>query len=48
MKNITAPAVTIECGFLSNPEECAKLQQDSYQTRIALAIVSGFEIYNRG
>ena len=48
MKNIAAPAVTIECGFLSNPEECAKLQQDSYQTRIALAIVSGFEIYNRG
>lgn len=48
MKNISAPAVTIECGFLSNPEECAKLQQDSYQTRIALAIVSGFENYNRG
>lgn len=48
MKNISAPAVTIECGFLSNPEECAKLQQDPYQTRIALAIVSGFEIYNRG
>ena len=48
MKNIAAPAVTIECGFLSNPEECAKLQQDDYQTRIALAIVSGYEIYNRG
>ena len=48
MKNISAPAVTIECGFLSNPEECAKLQQDGYQTRIALAIVSGYEIYNRG
>lgn len=48
MKNITAPAVTIECGFLSNAEECAKLQQDPYQTRIALAIVSGYEIYNRG
>jgi len=48
MKNITAPAVIIECGFLSNPEECANLQQDSYQTRIALAIVSGFENYNRG
>ena len=48
MKNISSPAVIIECGFLSNPEECAKLQQDSYQTRIALAIVSGFENYNRG
>ena len=48
MKNISAPAVTIECGFLSNPEECAKLQQDDYQTKIALAIVSGYEVYNRG
>lgn len=48
MKNIQSPAVTIECGFLSNPEECAKLQQDDYQTKIALAIVSGYEVYNRG
>ena len=48
MKNISAPAVTIECGFLSNPQECALLQQDSYQTKIALAIVNGFEYYNRG
>ena len=48
MKNIGAPAVTVECGFLSNPEECAKLQQDQYQTKIALAIVSGYETYDRG
>lgn len=48
MKNIGAPAVTVECGFLSNPEECAKLQQDDYQTKIALALVSGYEVYNRG
>ena len=48
MKNIQSPAVTIECGFLSNPEECAKLQQDDYQTKLALAIVSGYERYIRG
>ncbi len=48
MKNISAPAVTIECGFLSNQEECKKLQDDGYQTKIALAIVSGYEGYNRG
>ena len=48
MKNITGPAVTVECGFLSNPEECAKLQRDQYQTTIALAIVSGYETYDRG
>lgn len=48
MKNITGPAVTIECGFLSNPDECTRLQQDQYQTKIALAIVSGYETYVRG
>lgn len=48
MKNIAGPAVTIECGFLSNPDECARLQQDQYQTKIALAIVSGYETYVRG
>lgn len=42
MKNITAPAVTIECGFLSNPEECTLLQQETYQTKIALAIACGY------
>lgn len=46
MKNITAPAVTIECGFLSNPQECEKLQDGVYQTKVALAIVSGFQMYN--
>ena len=48
MKNISSPAVTIECGFLSNPDECTLLQQDSYQTLLALAIVNGYEIYDRG
>lgn len=47
MKNITSPAVTVECGFLSNPEECALLQQERYQTKIALAIACGY-LENRG
>lgn len=45
MKNINAPAVTIECGFLSNEREEALLQQDSYQTKIALAIACGYIQY---
>ncbi len=45
MKNINAPAVTIECGFLSNDREEALLQQDSYQTKIALAIACGYIQY---
>lgn len=47
MENIASPAVTIECGFLSNPAECALLQQEPYQIKIALAIVSGY-LENRG
>ncbi len=45
MKSIQSPAVTIECGFLSNEEECIKLQQDSYQSRIAIAISIGYLEY---
>lgn len=45
MKNIASPAVTIECGFLSNPEEELKLRSDEYQTHIALAITKGYIDY---
>ena len=51
MKNLLSPAVTVECGFLSNPEECARLQQEDYQMKIALALVSGYsknEVGNNG
>ena len=32
------PAVLIECGFLSNPEECAALSSSEYQKKLALVI----------
>lgn len=41
MKHVTCPAVLIECGFLSNPEECAMLQQPETQKKIVLAIAAG-------
>lgn len=40
MNHITCPAVLVECGFLTNPNEEALLQQDSYQRRIALSLTS--------
>lgn len=40
LKNSTCPAVIVECGFLSNPEECRNLQQKEYQQRIAAAIAT--------
>lgn len=41
MKNVSAPAVLIECGFLSNAAETELLKSGSYQTCLALAIVEG-------
>lgn len=35
------PAVMVECGFLSNPEEAAKLTDNSYQQKVAFTIFSG-------
>lgn len=31
--------ITVECGFLSNPDEAAKLQEESYQEEIAEQII---------
>lgn len=41
MKNVTAPAVLVECGFLSNAEETAQLHEREHQLRLATAIAAG-------
>ena len=41
-KNIDCPAVLVECGFLSNPDENALLDTDTYRTKLAMLIISGF------
>lgn len=41
VKNVTIPLAVVECGFLSNPEESALLQQDEYQDKIAWGIYTG-------
>lgn len=45
MKNPPLPSVLVECGFLSNAEEIAKLKTDDYQSRIAWAIADSIEKY---
>jgi N-acetylmuramoyl-L-alanine amidase len=40
MQNIQRPGVLIECGFLSNPEEEAKLRNDGYQKKLACVVSS--------
>ena len=36
--NAEIPAVLVECGFLSNPNECDLLCDESYQEKIAFVI----------
>lgn len=38
MKNSNIPSILVECGFLSNPDEEKKLNDDSYQSKLAWAI----------
>ena len=35
------PAVIVECGFLSNEAEAARLSDDSYQQQMAFAVCCG-------
>lgn len=36
--NAQMPALLIECGFLSNPDEAARLRSDEYQNRVAFTL----------
>ena len=38
----TTPAILVECGFLSNPEEREKLKMPAYQQQMAFAIAAGY------
>ena len=42
MNHVDAPAVLVECGFLSNREEAARLQQEDYQKTLATVIAAGY------
>ena len=41
------PAVMAECGFLSNPEEAAKLESGEYQKEMAFVLFTGVNEYFR-
>lgn len=45
LAHATCPAVLIECGFLSNPEECEKLSQDDYKIQLSFSIFCGIMEY---
>ena len=43
LKQTKAPAVLVECGFISNGPECRKLFTTDYQRKIAQAIYRGIK-----
>lgn len=45
MNHITRPAILVECGFLSNPEEEGKLRSDGYQLQLAAALTGAWLQY---
>lgn len=45
MKKTPIPAILVECGFISNPQEEKKLNDEDYQARLAWAIADAIEKY---
>lgn len=48
MKKLECPAVIVECGFLSNPEEELRLREPDYQKKLAVCILYGCLQYETG
>ncbi len=47
LRSLKCPGILVESGFVSNPEEAAKLETVAYRERIALSIGEGIEAYRR-
>ena len=45
LKCTTSPSVIVECGFLSNPGDEAKLCDESYRKQLAEVVYKGVLLY---
>ena len=45
LKRIACPAILVECGFISNPEECTALHDPGYRTDLAAVIFASCAEY---
>ncbi len=45
LQHVNCPAVLIECGFLSNPQEEARLRSGEYQKKLAVVIATSCSMY---
>lgn len=49
MRSANCPAVLIECGFLSNPEELSRLKDTAYQLKLGMLMLSTYlQTYQTG
>lgn len=48
LKGCSMPSVLVECGFLTNPTEEAKIRQPDYRQKIAQGIAGGVSEYVKG
>ncbi|MCA9523417.1 MAG: N-acetylmuramoyl-L-alanine amidase [Myxococcales bacterium] len=47
LRHAQMPAIVVEMGFLSHPDEAKKLLDDAVQERIAAALVRGIELFDK-
>ncbi len=43
--SVSCPAILVECGFMSNPDEAIKLSNEQYQTKIATVLIASYIQY---
>lgn len=48
LENTEPISVLVECGFITNREDCERLSQKEYQKQLSFAIVCGIIEYNEG
>ncbi len=41
LRQASGPAILVECGFLSNPDELVLLKTEAYRTKLALVLAAG-------
>ncbi len=47
MQHINCPALLVECGFLSNPEDASQLQNPNYQKQLSITFVASYLLHER-
>lgn len=48
MRKVQCPAILVECGFLSNMSELAKLETENYRMELAVVLLASYQQYTEG